>query len=566
MNISDLSPGSYSVNSSITQPSSSGTSAYSNFLNSIHSGNSNSATQGVMSKFGTALKTPGANNPLNTGTDPRLQGLPSQNTSGNIGSTLKDMGTTAANDTLKYGAVMPATRIAQAGVQTYNEFQNPGYDTGADTGNPQRPNAGGTATPLPVNAPKPGVNTSNSETNINKPQTNLGQTIEPQQQGTAGAKQIGEQALGSAGAIGNVALAENPIEAVKGAAGAFKSVLGDIATKTGITELPGMVDDFVSSLNDKIASKIPEATPEVPKAPENSRINDATPSYKSVLKNGDITSQISDENGNKINRVDEGKGFTGARKVNPTASETANGAELNNIKDYPDKGSFLEKSQATRKAISTEAQSYKAGLAAEDKSAPLVSGAKDQVYKNVFDNLSGEARDAFLGKENKLLSQAGQPIETAKSIVGRYGQDIAEATSKYDGSRLGLQQLKEDFETAYQNARGNSAYGSEQRNGIDQMNSSLRDYLKSELSSSTKNTDVLASLDKQSKLYRANDVLQNKAEAEAVSHYGRFVQAHPAARMATRILSRQGIMIPLRILESAAGLAAVYAATKKLTK
>lgn len=99
------------------------------------------------------------------------------------------------------------TRIAQVGVQTANEFKNTGYDTPIDTGNPQRQSRSGTK-PLPLNAPKPIANTSNSEMNINNPQHQFGVTVQPQQQGMAGVKQIGEQALNAVDAIGNVALAE----------------------------------------------------------------------------------------------------------------------------------------------------------------------------------------------------------------------------------------------------------------------------------------------------------------------------------------------------------------------
>ncbi len=98
------------------------------------------------------------------------------------------------------------TRIAQAGVQTANEFKNPGYDTPVDYGNPQRQSKSG-AKPLPINISAPTANTSNSEMNIQKPQQQLGVGVAPLGKGKEAAKQIGGQALNAVDAIGNVALA-----------------------------------------------------------------------------------------------------------------------------------------------------------------------------------------------------------------------------------------------------------------------------------------------------------------------------------------------------------------------
>src|ERR1035437_8793631 len=52
-----------------------------------------------------------------------------QNFTQNLQSHLASLGQDALNTLV----VNPDTRIAQAGVQTYNEFQNPGYSTPADT-------------------------------------------------------------------------------------------------------------------------------------------------------------------------------------------------------------------------------------------------------------------------------------------------------------------------------------------------------------------------------------------------------------------------------------------------
>ncbi len=128
------------------------------------------------------------------------------------------------------------TRIAQVGGQVSNEFQNPGYDTPVDYGNPQRKNAGGQATPLPPNLPPQGVNTHNLETKIALPQNQLGVTVQPQQQGMEGAKQIGGQALNAADAIGNVAMASEVLPKL--------ATKGFQAAKSGIDTLGTLKENF----------------------------------------------------------------------------------------------------------------------------------------------------------------------------------------------------------------------------------------------------------------------------------------------------------------------------------
>lgn len=140
------------------------------------------------------------------------------------------------------------TRIPQAVAQTVNELRNPGYDTAVDTGNPQRQNAGGTATPLPLNTPSPSANTSNLEARINKPQNQLGVTVPPQQTGVKGTHQIAGQALNAVDAIGNVALAgslvDPTITGLKSAGNAIVNTaqkvdvrMGGAATETALNKL-----------------------------------------------------------------------------------------------------------------------------------------------------------------------------------------------------------------------------------------------------------------------------------------------------------------------------------------
>lgn len=127
------------------------------------------------------------------------------------------------------------TRIAQAGVQTYNEFQNTGYDTPAPTLGTKL--NGGNVAPTPTT-----TNTSNSETNIQKPQQKLGVTVQPQQQGTAGASQIAEQGLNAATAVGNVSMAGELMSKTPG-------VVSDISNKLDNALTPKMSDQSLQNLS-----------------------------------------------------------------------------------------------------------------------------------------------------------------------------------------------------------------------------------------------------------------------------------------------------------------------------
>src|ERR1039458_2745716 len=271
------------------------------------------------------------------------------------------------------------TRIGQAAALTAEEFKNPGY---SDTPN-------------------------NIDTKLKQPVSTLGVTVQPQQTGVEGAKQIGNQALNAAGAIGNVALA------------------GELATN--IPKIPGLLNQAAN----KLSSVLPEVgtATEVPKPVDilASRTADATPDYNKKMVSDYIkTADTVDAQGNTIPgktvpRVNEGEGLTGQRIVNTSKAETANGAELAQIKNYPDNGTALEKAQAVHNKIST---------AAEDKANPLPPDtAKQQVYRNVFDNMNGDARNAFIAGSHDVTGAA----ERANTIVGRYGQEVAEQMSKYDG-------------------------------------------------------------------------------------------------------------------------------------
>ena len=338
-----------------------------------------------------------------------------------------------------------------------------------------------------------------------------------------------------------------------------------------IEDIPGKVADTANKTIETVKNALPETKTTTPEDTTTSRIQDATPDYNPKMVGENVTTP----EGKTIPRVNEGKGFFGDRTVNTSKSETENGKELTNIKDYPDKGTFLEKTQAVHKAISDEAENMRGALQEEDKTNPLDAQAeKNKVESLVKNNLPKEIQDkiGYISKDNQLsklgikdnpqtpLNKALQEMSASpedslpKTAAGRYYQKVLDELKSYDGSREGKLDLRQAIDNAYKNARGKLAFGSDSQNALDETNTDIRDSINKDLKASTKNTDTQASLDKQTKLYRAKDVLDNKAEKEDTSGFKRWLQQHPTTRFVGRMLARRAVSIPLSVGATAAGI------------
>jgi len=415
--------------------------------------------------------------------------LPAQGTAANFGAGLKDaLGDVFVKPEQKLIADA-GTRIAQAGTRAVEPL-------------------------LPANIQQ------NIDTNMQKPVHELGVTVDPLGTGMTAAKQIGGQALNAVGAIGNVAMAENPIQTVKGISGAFKDVFG--GTQAGAEA--GTAVNAVQPKSDLVATT---------EKPSPQAIKDATPSYSPKIS-GDY---VTNAEGKYVPRVNEA-GTLGNRTVNTSASEARAAAEIDKLPEYqalPKNATALQKSQAVYQGIQNEAEGMRTALQAEDKSAPLVSGAKDQVYKNILDNMDGDARDAVISRgqvsnymnkgipESDATSLAGK---ASKTTLGKFGKDVADEMGNYDGTREGLLNLRQNLDNIYEDYRGKQAWGTDNYNALDEMHTNIRDYLNKELSESTTSADVKASLQKQSNLFRAKDVLDAKGAKEPATFGGR----HPFAK------------------------------------
>jgi hypothetical protein len=301
-----------------------------------------------------------------------------------------------------------------------------------------------------------------------------------------------------------------------------------------------------------------------------SRLDDATPSYhKSMIGKYVMTADSLDEDGNLVKGsltpriASEGTGLNGLRPVTRSASETAAGTELKNVPDYPDNGTNLEKGLAVQKEISTEAENMRSGLQKEDQENPLDTESQRVKVNNIIKaNLPPELQKLLgvLSPEHEaflrgMYEKSGVPIPEGgidvnlpneKSVVpktaaNRYFQDVSDAASEYDGSREGLLDLRQKVDSLFDKHGGKYAFGTDSQNALAESHADIRDALNKELHDNVTDTDVKASLKKQTNLYRARDVLNAKAQAEDPTQFGRAQQKFPVLRILQRIFLRKGI-------------------------
>ena len=303
-----------------------------------------------------------------------------------------------------------------------------------------------------------------------------------------------------------------------------------------------------------------------------SRIKDATPDYDPKM----IGQKIQSASGDVVNRVpEESSGVNKPRPVTTSASETETGTEMNNIKDYPDKGTALEKQLAVSRALKIEETSLRTGLQSEDISNPLDADAeKTKVTDLVKSNLPPEIKDklGYVSPEDEKgltpaqiqLRQAqtsGTPMP--KTALGRYTQQVLDATDAYDGTREGKLDLRQAVDKAYKIARGKLAFGGDTGNVLDETNTDIRNALNKDLAD-TSETDTEASLKKQTLLHRGNDVLISKAQAESETAFGRIEQQHPMLRVLVNQLRRRSVLLPLTAATTILGATALTTYLKKL--
>jgi hypothetical protein len=107
--------------------------------------------------------------------------------------------------------------------------------------------------------------------------------------------------------------------------------------------------------------------------------------------------------------------------------------------------------------------------------------------------------------------------------------------TKAPGTLEGVLDVRQDLDAAYENARGKLAYGSDKIAPLDEIHQQARDALNQYLQDHAQNTEVKAALRSQSLLFRADDVLRDKASQEGGSVLQRVqsgIKNHPLASVA----------------------------------
>lgn len=237
-------------------------------------------------------------------------------------------------------------------------------------------------------------------------------------------------------------------------------------------------------------------------------IKDATPDYDSMTptQKAKLRTQPAVDG---TPRVVENPNMTGKRTTTPTKSEIEAGTELANVKGYSPSMTNLEKSNLAQSEITTRAKALRTALGKEKILVP-----------------PKEALGVVTRAINKI-PDTSILVSKADPVIRNYTRVVRNAIAKAPGTMEGMLDVRQAMDSAYNNARGGLAYGSDKLASIDEIHRAGRDALNKYITDKAKNTPYEASLKGQTNLYRALDEVGDRADREAGSAVGRFVQNHP---------------------------------------
>lgn len=266
-------------------------------------------------------------------------------------------------------------------------------------------------------------------------------------------------------------------------------------TKQGIKAVGETGSKAISTVKEKISPTVPL---------EQQFLRDATPAFsKKLISEPPVKTATG-----KMPRVQEG-GLIKGRTITPNILEQEAAKELAKVPNYPMNGTHLEKFQAIQPEISARGEALMTSLKNEKILRP-----PQQVAKVINDAIKKVPQES-------LLLQKSDPV------IANYMRVAKNAISKTDGTLAGELKVRQLLDSAYKNARGKMAFGSDKLSALDDIHSAARDALNKDIIAKAKSTDVKASLKSQWDLMRASDVLRNKAESEAGSTISRFIQKNP---------------------------------------
>lgn len=282
-------------------------------------------------------------------------------------------------------------------------------------------------------------------------------------------------------------------------------ISGDILAAKGTVDTVNkggqIINKGTQSVSNTVKSGVERVKPK-PITPEirlQKAIEDATPNYETMT---------SSQKQKVLGQVSEG-GILKGRQIKPNAFQQEAGAEVAKIPEYNPDATKLEKYQLVKSEVSKKGEELKNSLKNENIIVP-----KKEVTARVKQALGEVPKDS-------LILQKSDP--SIKNYLRVYNNAI----NKVDGNLDGVLELRKRLDSAYENARGGQAFGSEKIAALDEVHTAVRNKLTEYLIEKAKNTDVKASLRSQWNLYRALDELQIAAAKESGSKFGRLKQKFP---------------------------------------
>jgi len=291
----------------------------------------------------------------------------------------------------------------------------------------------------------------------------------------------------------------------EGAAGLDRGIN---AVKTGAGAVRTAATTAIKGTPEAQAAAQASAQVAAQKATLSDAISRATPDYESMnpTQKANLRTQ-SPVNGTP--RVQENSGVTGKRTVTPTAAEVTAGTELSKIPGYDPKATNLDIYNKGHAAIAQEAEALSNSAEGEKILVP----AREML--------------STVKKAVNAVPETSLVLSRADPIIKQYLRVAENAVKQSPGTLKGVLDVRKAMDGAYNAARGKLAFSPDKLSSLDEVHTAGRDALNQKAISSAKNTDVAASLQKQTNLYRALDEVGRRADKEAGNGLGRFMQQHP---------------------------------------
>ena len=259
-----------------------------------------------------------------------------------------------------------------------------------------------------------------------------------------------------------------------------------------------------------------------------SAIEDATPDYSSkvISKEAPI---IQNPDGTLVPRVTESEGILGGeRTVNPDESDISAGTALANLKTYDPGATNLENLN----------------------NAAIENIGKARALQTALDNegIVRPPKEVYAGVRTAVEDAADKSVLLQKTdaAVVNYLRTAQRLIEQNKGDLGGEMMVRKGLDSAYEDAGGKYA----NNKPLDQIHAAARNFLNKDIADHAQTTEVKASLEEQTNLYRAMDVLRDKAISEGENNWERFVKRNPKlAQMGEEGMGLLGLGGVLRIFK-----------------